>query len=74
MPDKQVKVKTDVAGYMNDLILILTALGKHLEVIDNMELSALDRFTISGLALAVGGQQQKIMKKMEEWGIFELPK
>lgn len=69
--DPKVKVKKDSVGYMNDLSLILGALGKHMEVINNIELNDMDKFTLAGLTLAIGTQLQILSDKFVEWGLMK---
>ena len=70
----KVNVKSDAQGYMHDISLLLGALGKHLERINDIELSGVDRFTLAGLAMAVGTQQQILFDKLQDWGLLTLPK
>lgn len=71
MMESKVKVKKDSVGYMNDLSLILGALGKHMEIINDIELSDMDKFTLAGLTLAIANQLGKLNDKFVEWGIMK---
>lgn len=71
MAKPEVKVKNDAEGYMHDLSLILIALGKHLSVIDEIELAEMDKFTIAGLVMATGTQLCGLNDKLEDWGILK---
>ena len=49
---KDVKIKTDVNGYFQDLSVLLNAVGKHLDVLSEMELDGLQKFALAGFNLA----------------------
>ena len=68
---KDVKVKTDADGYFKDLSVLLSAVGKHLDVLNKMELDGIQRFALAGVNLALSKQMITINKSLIEWGFIE---
>lgn len=66
-----VKVKTDVDGYFKDLSVLLDAVGKHLDVLNEMELTGIQKFALAGFNLALAKQMITINKSLIKWGFIE---
>ena len=66
----KIKVQADVDGYFSNMCTLLAALGKHLEVLDDMEFTGVQKFTVAGLALGVSTKLNEVINKLKEWEIF----
>lgn len=67
----EIKVETDAEKYMNNISLLLAGLGKHLEIIDEIDLKPLDKFTLTGLVMSISTQMSILLEKFKEWGMIE---
>ncbi len=68
---KGIKVKTDADGYFMDLSSLLVAVGKHLEVLNEIELNGVQKFALAGFNLALAKQMITINKSLIKWGFIE---
>ncbi len=64
------KDKSD--AYMRDLSIILVALGKQLDCIDDVEFEGMDKFTLMGLRMSIYTQMDRVNDKLQEWGMIKL--